>query len=387
MGKIIFAQLLDHVPRRLFKDQSSRLDNVNGNQKLSPWEQFVCMSFAQITSCDGLRSIETCLKAMSNKVYHLGLHSKVSRSSLARANEKRSSQIFKKLCENLISIAKDEYKDDKFLDTIEEAVYILDSTYISLCLSIFPWAQLGNHNKAVMKVHTLMDLKGSIPTFIKVSNARYPDNKVLDLIQIEPGAFYVMDKAYVDFKRLNSIDEKKGYFIVRFKKNITFKSISSKKVKPNCGVILDQSGKLSGGIGKRYYLGKVRKITFHDQDMDRTFIFMTNNFSIPAHNIAALYKKRWHIEIFFKWIKQNLEIKKFYGYSQNAVETQIWIAISTYLIVAIVKKRLKLEQPLHQILHFISISLFEDIPLFQILNFQQNQQNTNDNSNQLNLFN
>jgi hypothetical protein len=387
MDKIIFAQLLEHVPKRSFKKRATKLDNSNGNQKLSSWEQFLCMSFAQLTSCSGLRNIETCLRAMSSKLYHIGLYSDISKTSLSRINDTRSSTIFKSLCESLIKIAKELYKDDKFCNSINEIVYVLDSTYISLCLSMFPWAQIGKQNRSTIKIHTLMDLRGSIPSFIDISDASVSDNKILDKIQIEPGAFYVMDKAYVDFKRLSFIEESKGFFIVRFKINIKFKRIYSEPSDQAKGVISDQVGHLNGSVGKIKYTNKVRKITFHDQERNKTLVFMTNNFSLPADSIALLYKKRWQIEIFFKWIKQNLKIKKFYGYSQNAVETQIWIAISTYLMVAIAKKKLNLKQPLHQILHFLSISLFENTSLFEAL-----RQNDNSNTNtkfpkQLNLFN
>lgn len=386
MGKIIFSQILESVPRRSFKEKATRLDKCNGNQKLSSWEQFVCMCFAQLTQCSGLRNIETCLRAMSNKLYHVGLQSKASKSNLSRVNDSRPSIIFKKLCESLIKEAKELYRDDRFSEILNEAVYVLDSTYISLCLSMFPWAELGKHNKAIVKVHTLMDLRGSIPTFIEVSDAKFPDNKMLDKLQIEPGAFYVMDKAYVDFKRLNSIEEKKGFFIVRFKVNIKFQRQSSCCANMAEGIVSDQIGKLHGSVGKRKYPNKVRKVIFHDFEKNKNLEFMTNNFSLSAASIALLYKKRWQIEIFFKWIKQNLKIKKFYGYSQNAVETQIWIAIATYLLVAIAKKKLKLKQPLHQILHFLSVSLFEDVPLYQALSETAPQCATTPSCNQLNLF-
>lgn len=387
MDKIIFAQLLDHVPKHSFKKSADKLDKLNGNQKLSSWEQFLCMSFAQLTSCSGLRNIETCLRAMSGKLYHIGLHSDISKTSLSRINDTRSSIIFKSLCESLIKIARELYKDDKFCASINEIVYVLDSTYISLCLSMFPWAQIGKQNRSIIKIHTLIDLRGSIPSFIDISDASVADNKILDKIQIEPGAFYIMDKAYVDFKRLSFIEESKGFFVVRFKININFKRIYSKPCDQAKGVISDQVGKLNGSVGKRKYTNKVRKITFHDQEKNKTLVFMTNNFSLPADSIALLYKKRWQIEIFFKWIKQNLKIKKFYGYSQNAVETQIWIAISTYLMVAIAKKKLKLKQPLHQILHFLSISLFENTSLFEALSLKSSNHSNNLDSKQLNLFN
>lgn len=266
------------------------------------------MSFAQLTSCSGLRNIETCLRAMSSKLYHRGLHSNISKTSLSRINDTRSSTIFKSLCESLIKIARELYKEDKFCDSINEIVYVLDSTYISLCLSMFPWAQIGKQNKSIVKIHTLKDLRGSIPSFIAISDASVSDNKILDKLQIEPCAFYIMDKAYVDFKRLSFIEESRGFFVVRFKININFKRIYSLPYDGEKGVISDQVGNLNGSVGKRVYANKVRKITFHDQQRNKTLVFMTNNFSLPADSIALLYKKRWQIEIFFKWIKQNLKI-------------------------------------------------------------------------------
>ena len=386
MDKIIFAQLLDFVPRRKFKSVAKANEKQHGNQRLGIWEQFVCLSFAQLTQCNGLRDIQTSFSAMSHKTYHLGIQSRISKSTLSRTNEKRSSGIFKSLAERLIKEAKQLYKNDKFENNLDEVVYVLDSTYIALCLSLFPWAQIGKQNIAGIKVHTLLDLRGSIPSFIDVSRGSYPDNKALDLITIEPGAFYVMDKAYVDFYRLNNIDDGKGFFVVRFKKNIAFARIASNNFQPNKGVMLDQVGRLSGCVGRKKYPNKIRKVIFHDNERNKTFTFMTNNFSIQPDIVAKLYKHRWKVEIFFKWIKQNLRIKKFYGTSQNAVETQIWIAISTYLLVAIAKKRLNLKQPLAQILHILSISLFEKETLFQILNKSDSIKPTNTNPNQLTLF-
>ena len=384
MDKIIFRQLLEFVPQRSFRRLASEKKVSFDKQGLSAWEQFICMSFAQLTHCSGLREIEASFNAMVHKSYHLGVHSGVSKSNLSRANNKRPSQIYKSLAELLIKEASKLYRGEKLQEDLKHAVYVLDSTYISLCLSLFPWARIGRQNYAGIKLHTQLDLRGSIPTFIRVSKGSFPDNKMLDEIIIEPGAFYVLDKAYVDFARLNSIDEAKGFFVVRFKTNIKFKRLYSNTAsKP---ILLDQVGTLSGAEGRKKYQSKVRKVIFHDHQKNKTFMFMTNNFSVDAELIPKLYKQRWQIEIFFKWVKQNLRIKKFYGTSLNAIETQIWVAISTYLLVAIAKKKLKLSQPLSQILHILSISLFEKESLFQLLSNNKHTQNDHPADNQLNLF-
>lgn len=381
MSKTVFSQLLEFTPKRQFKILSK--DKARP-EKLSAWEQFICMSFAQLTHCSGLREIEISFATMSHKLYHLGIHTGISKSNLSRANNSRPSTIFKMLAELLIQRASKLYKDEPFERDLKNAVYVLDSTYIAICLSLFPWAQIGSQKYAGVKLHTQLDLRGSIPAFIRVSKGCFPDNKMLDEICIEPGAFYVLDKAYVDFARLNNIDEAKGFFVVRFKSNIKFHRLYSNAV--DGAVVLDQVGKLTGAEGKRKYHSKVRKIVFHDREKNKKFVFMTNNFSVPAKLIPTLYKHRWQIEIFFKWIKQNLRIKKFYGTSLNAIETQIWIAISTYLLVAIAKKTLKLRQPLSQILHILSFSLFEKEPIFQLLNKARPPQINPPHFNQLNLF-
>jgi len=386
MDKIIFSQLLDFAPKRNLKNSAKKTKIVHGNKKISAWEQFVCMCFAQLTGCSGLRDIQTSFSAMSHKMYHLGIYSNISKSNLSRVNNQRPSEVFRSLVINLMKEARSLYKEDRFDKTLDEVVYVLDSTYISLCLSLFPWAQIGKQPIAGIKVHTLLDLRGSIPAFIDLSKGSCPDNKIMDKINIEPGAFYIVDKAYVDFKRLCRIDNERGFFVARFKINIAFTRTYSNKVEFNSGVISDQVGKFTGSVGKRKYQNKIRKIVFHDREKNKTLTFMTNNFTIEAHAVAQLYKHRWQIEIFFKWIKQNLKIKKFYGNSYNAVETQIWIAISTYLLVAIAKKRLNLKQPLAQILHIMSISLFEKESLFQILNKNNQGGLSNSTSNQLNLF-
>ena len=386
MDKTVFRQLLDLVSQRSFRRIASGNEESHGNQKLTAWEQFICMSFAQLTNRQGLRDIEICLRGLEPKLYHIGLHSRVSRSTLARANNKRPSKIFLGFAQHLIKEARELYRDEKFDNELNEIVYVIDSTYISLCLALFPWARIGSQNIAGLKLHAQLDLRGSIPSFIDVSKGSYPDNKMLDNIVIEPGAFYVLDKAYIDFKRLNKIDEDKGFFVARFKQNIAFSRISSNVVDQAKGVLLDQVGKFSGSVGKKNYQSKIRKVVFHERDSNKTLTFMTNNFSVQADVVAKLYKYRWRIEIFFKWVKQNLRIEKFYGTSLNAEETQIWIAISTYLLVAIAKKKLKLTQPLAQILHILSVSLFEKELLSELLSNKHYLDSQLHSTNQLNLF-
>lgn len=386
MQRLVFSQLLDFAPKRQFRRCVSRYQGNKGIKNFTCWEQFVCMSFAQLTWRESLRDIELCMRTMQLKLNQIGLFSKISRSTLADANEKRDSKIYKDFCSILMKQARELYADEKFSKELEEAVYVLDSTYISLCLSMFPWGKMGGHNKAIFKIHTLLDLRGSIPSFIHISKGNFPDNKMLDNIRIEPGAFYVMDKAYVDFTRLAKINDEKGYFVVRFKSHINFKRLESNDSDLSKGVLVDQTGVFGRRETSKKYPDKVRKIIFYDKITNKKIIFLTNNFTLEAHIIALLYKRRWQIEIFFKWIKQNLKIKKFFGYSLNAVESQIWIAISTYLLIAIAKKQLKIKTPLYQILHFLSISLFEHIPLFQAVTPSHSLLKHNHMSKQLNLF-
>jgi hypothetical protein len=386
MRKIVFAQLLEFLPRRQFRRCVAKYQGNYRVKNFTCWEQFVCMCFAQLTWRDSLRDIELCMRTMQSKLSLMGFNSKVSRNTLSKANERRSSKIYKDFCTILMKQARELYATEKFCIELDKAAYVLDSTYISLCLSMFPWGQMGRHNKAILKVHTLLDLRGSIPSFTYISKGNYPDNKMLDLIRIEPGAFYVMDKAYVDFARLSKINQEKGYFVVRFKKHMNFKRSSSRKANIKNGILVDQSGALGGKKTRKKYPDQIRRIVFYDKEANKEIIFITNKFLLEPCTIAKLYKQRWQIEIFFKWIKQNLRIKKFYGLSQNAVETQIWIAIATYLMIAIAKKQLRIKTPMYQILHFLSISLFEHTPLLQAFNPQKQIITPPTTSNQLNLF-
>jgi hypothetical protein len=387
MAKTIFRQLLDLASQRNLRAIEKRHNKESGQEKITAWEQFVSMSFAQLTNCSGLREIETGLESISRKIYQLGIHKKISKSSLSRANNSRPSIIFQKFAYSLIDEAKEYYEQKFFYKKFSGIVYALDSTYISLCLSLCGWGQIGKQKIAGVKVHTLLNINTAIPQFIRVSSGSMSDCNAMDWITTEPGAYYVMDKAYVDFKRLNKINEAKGFFVVRFKNNIKFEKTFSRTFNRRNGVRADEVGCLTGTVGKKDYHDKIRKIIFYDRKKKKTLVFMTNNFSIKPHIIAELYKRRWMIEIFFKWIKQNLKIKKFFGNSLNAIETQIWIAISTYLLVMIAKKKLQLQKPLSQILYIISFSLIENTKLFQAVNYAPTPKRDTSLYKQLNLFN
>lgn len=362
-AKTIFSQLFEFIPKRQFRRCVERYSGNYRVKNFSCWNQFVCMCFAQLTERDSLRSVEVCLRSMHEKLLLLGFNEKVSRSTLADANEKRDYRIYRDFCQILIKQARELYSEEFFLKELETVVYVLDSTIISLCLSLFPWASFGQHSRAQVKVHALLDLRGPIPSFIAITSAKYPDCAMLDNIVIEPGAFYAMDKAYVDFQRLDNINKARGYFVVLAKRNLKIRRISSNAADKSSGVSSDQVIRLCGRVASAKYQQQLRRIRFYDQDSERYFVFLTNNFNIDAFTITEIYKARWQIEIFFKWIKQNLKIKKFLGNSVNAVQTQVWIAISTYLIIAIVKKRLNLQQPLYKILQVLSVALFEQKPI------------------------
>jgi len=384
-SKTVFSQLLDFVPKRQFRRCVERYNGDHRVRTFSCWDQFLCMAFAKLTYRESLRDIEICLRNRTEQLYRIGLRGNVSRSTLADANESRDSRIYADLCQLLIQQARTLYADEKFIKELDEVVYILDSTYISLCLSLFPWAKFSPY-KAAVKVHTLLDLRGAIPAFIAISRAKYRDNEMLDNILIEPGAFYVMDKAYIDFARLYNIDQARAYFVTRSKKNLRFRRQYSRPVDKESGVRADQTIKLVGRVASGKYPNQLRRIRYFNEQNKIRLTFLTNNFNLSAETIADLYKARWQIEVFFKWIKQNLRITSFYGTSFNAVRTQIWIAISTYLLVAIVKKQLNIKTPLYQILQFLSLSLFDETPILRA--FTPSHQSNFDPpaNNQLNLF-
>ena len=386
IGKTVLAQIMDFVSKYEF---NKCVDKYNGNHKVKTftcWEQFIVMSFAQLTYRESLRDIEACLQAISDKLYHCGVKSKVVKSTLADANESRDWRIYADFAQKLIIEARGLYKDDnEFNIEIDEIAYALDSTTIDLCLSLFPWAKFRK-KKGAVKMHTLLDLRGSIPTFIEITDGKVHDINILDLLLIEPGSVYIMDRAYVDFERLYDMHQAKAYFVTREKHNINFRRLYSRTVDKKKGFKCDQIIVLTGYYTSKKYPDKLRRIKYYDDELGKTLVFLTNNFTYSSEIIAQLYKERWKIELFFKWIKQHLRIKKFYGTSFNAVSTQIWIAVSIYLLVAIIKKRLKLEQELYTILQIFSISLFEKVPLNQLFNNNDYRNIENDNYNQLKLF-
>ena len=384
-GQTIFSQLMEFLPAYDFRQYVER---YNGNYKVksfSCWDQFLSMAFAQLTYRESLRDIQACLRVAQPKLYHMGFRGKISRNTLANANQVRDWRIYADFAQVLIGIARPLYAKDDFGLELEQTVYALDSTTIDLCLSLFPWATFRKRKGAV-KLHTLLDLHGSIPTMIFVTHGKVHDVKILDNLLIEPGAIYVMDRAYLDFARLHKIHQASAFFVTRAKANFDFKRLYSHEVDKATGVQCDQSIVLMGFYSKKNYPEKLRRIRFLDTETGKRFIFLTNNFMLPSQTIADLYRCRWQVELFFKWIKQHLRIKAFYGTSENAVKTQIWIAISVYVLVAIVKKRMKLEWSLYTILQILSVSLFEKVPLYQALSPQDYKDPLCYDRNQLNLF-
>jgi hypothetical protein len=346
------------------------------------------MAFAQLTYRESLRDIETCLRSMQNKVYHMGIRGTIAKSTLADANETRDWRIYADFCQVLIARARDLYKDEAFSIELEHMVYALDSTTIDLCLSLFPWARFRKH-KAAVKMHTLIDLKCSIPTFIRITDGKVHDVTILDSLIAEPGSFYVMDRGYLDFARLYAFSQLLAFFVIRAKSNLRARRLYSKPVDKSTGLKLDQTIVLTGYKTGKQYPEKLRKIRYVDLETNKDFTFLTNNFFLPARSIALLYKCRWQIELFFKWIKQHLRIKAFYGTSENAVKTQIWIAISVYVLIAIIKKRLSVELSPYTILQILSIALFEKVPLVQMLtdfDYKNIEPNAFQLPNQLKLF-
>jgi len=349
-------------------------------------DQFFCMSFAQLSYRESLRDIESCLRAMQNKLYHMGVRSKVSRSTLADANENRDWRIYADFAQVLIHIARDLYADDEFGVELDETVYALDASTIDLCLSLFPWARFRK-TKGAVKLHTLLDLRGCIPTFISITDGKVHDVNILDQLIPEPGAFYVMDRGYLDFRRLYILDQCMAFFIIRSKVNTKFRRLYSRTIDKDLGLRCDQTILLSGIKTSKQYPDKLRRVGYFDHTSQRRFSFLTNNFIVPALVVAELYRCRWQVELFFKWIKQHLRIKSFYGTSENAVKTQIWIAVSVYVLVAIVKKRLRLDQlSLYTILQILSVTLFEKSSLLEVLTMSQYNTYGTCNDNQLKLF-
>lgn len=385
-GQTVLSQIIAFISKYEFEKCVKRYNGNHRVRSFTCWEQYIVMSFAQLTYRESLRDIESCLGAIGSKLYHSGVRSRISRSTLAEANEKRDWRIYYDYASGLIKEARQLYlKDSSFSIDIDNLVYAFDSTTIDLCLSIFPWANF-RQNKGAIKLHTQLDLRGSIPTFVHITNGKVHDVNALDLIHFEPGAIYILDRGYTDFKRLNNIDQAKSFFVIRAKDNLNFRRISSVKSDKSKGVIADQQVSLCGFYSSQDYPGNLRRIRYRDLESNQSYVFLTNNYQLPALTIAALYKERWKIELFFKWIKQHLRIKSFYGTSPNAVYTQVWIAISNYLLIAIIKKKLNLPQSLYSILQVLSLTLFERTPLTQLLKEENNTDLPPTNSNQLIIF-
>ena len=384
-GRLVFSHIISFLSKYEFNKCVERYDSNYRNHTFSCFDQFLCMIFAQITGRESLRDIEGCLRSMSNKLYHAGFRSEVSRSTLADANERRDFRIFSDFAQILIRETRNLYSFDQSVLDLMDTVYAFDSSTIALCLEMFPWAQF-RRTKAGVKLHTLLDLKGNIPTFLHITPANVHDVNILDLLLIEPGAYHIMDRAYADFSRLYKIHQNHGYFVVRTKENTKFSRCRSRKVPIVNGLICDQDIRLTGVNTRNYYPEIMRRVRYFDQETDRRLTLFTNNFSLDAFDVAELYKSRWQVELFFKWIKQHLKIKRFFGQSENAVKTQIWIAVCTYLLCLIIKKKAELNQSPHQLMQTFSLTLFEKVMTLQELLNSCDKQPNQHISNQLELF-
>ena len=384
-GKIIFSQIMDFLPMYEFRKCVHRYQGNYYVKTFSCLDQFLCMAFAQLTYRESLRDIEACLRSMKNKLYHMGIRGRISKSTLSDANEKRDWRIYADFAQVLIHIARDLYIDEDFGIELDNTVYALDSTTIDLCLSLFPWARFRK-TKGAIKLHALLDLKSNIPTFIEITHGKVHDVNILDELIPEPGSFYILDRAYVDFLRLHVLTQCLAFFVIRAKTNLQFRRVYSHPIDKSTGLKCDQSIVLTGINTAQEYPDKLRRIRYFDQDHELNLTFLTNNFILPALTIAQLYKYRWKIELFFKWIKQHLRIKSFYGTSLNAVKTQIWIAISVYVLVAIIKKRLNVQYSLYTILQILSLTIFEKLPITQIITDFDITSVMGENRNQLLLF-
>lgn len=365
-GQLVFSQMMAFMPLRSFRRCVEKYRGHHKVKSFSCLDQFYCMAFAQLTYRSSLRDIAVCLRARKSKLYHMGIRSKVSRSTLAKANENRDWRIYADFAQILIQNARELYRDEKFGVELSETVYALDSSTIDLCLSLFPWAKFRK-TKGAIKLHTLLDLRGNIPTFIEITDGKYHDVNILDELIPEPGSYYIMDRGYLDFERLHNFENSGAYFVIRAKSNFQFRRLYSNKVDKSTGLKCDQTVLLAGFYPSKNYPDKLRRVRYHDSKTGKNFTFLTNNFSIPAITITQLYRSRWQIELFFKWIKQHLKIKSFYGTSENAVKTQIWIAISVYVLVAIAKKRLNIEASLYTFLQILSVTPFEKVPILQLV--------------------
>ena len=382
----MFSQLIEFLPHQEFQKCVARYGGGRYLKNLSCWDQYLAMAFAQLTYRESLRDIEACLRSVSGKLYHMGFRGKVARSTLADANESRDWRIYADFAQVLIALARPLYANDPIGIDLDQSLYALDSTTIDLCLSLFPWARFRKY-KAAVKMHALLDLHGNIPTFIRITDGKVHDVKILDEIMPEAGAFYVMDRGYVDFERLFVFTLSSAFFVVRTKSNVLLQRRYSHQVDKSTGVRSDHTVILTSFGSASVYPDALRRISYRDGETQKRFKFLTNNFMLPAHTITQIYKSRWAVELFFKWIKQHLRIKAFYGTSENAVKTQIWIAVSAYVLVAIARKRLELDATLYQILQVLSVTLFEKTPILQALQTFDLKSNFLEDANQLILFN
>ena len=382
----VFAQIMAFLPMHEFRKCVRR---YHGDYKIKRFfclDQFLCLAFAQLTYRESLRDIEACLLTMKKRLYHMGIRGRVSRCNLANANETRNWRIYADFAQVLIAEARRIYHDEDIGLKLKETVFTFDSTTIDLCLSLFPWAKFRKR-KGAIKLHTLLDLRGSIPTFIQMTDGKTHDVRILDDLPLEPGAFYILDRGYLDYSRLYTLHQGRTFFVTRAKSNLQSRRLRSRAVDKTMDLTSDQTIVLTDPKSKTKYPEPLRRVRFYDRENDRHLIFLTNNLLLPALTIAKLYKLRWQVELFFRWIKQNLRIKSFYGTSENAVRTQIWVAITVYALVAIIKKNLAMELPLYNFLQILSVTAFEKIPLNQLLTFSDDHDSIADDANQLSLFN
>jgi len=385
-GKTVFSQIVDYYPKKYF---DKLVIQYNGNYRartFSCWDQFLCLTFAQLTYRESLRDIEACLKSNSAKLYHMGIKGHISRTNLSRANENRDWRIFEQFAHRLIKQTMNLLNSEEhiYID-LDNALYALDSTTIDLCLALFPWAH-HRKNKSAVKIHTLLDIRTSLPRFINITSGAIHDINSLDLIEFEPMAIYIMDKAYIDFERLNKLNRHNAFFVTRAKENLAYRRIYSNKIDKNENILFDQTIKLTGPLSSKYYKDKLRRVKYYDKENDRKFTFLTNNHSLPAITIAKLYKERWKIELFFKWIKQHLRIKSFYGLSENAIKIQIWSAIAMYVITITIKKSLKLQEEIYTILQILSVNSFNKVLLKELFKNSIITNSTDAKTKQLFLF-
>ncbi len=385
-GKTVFSQVMEFLPFYEFRKCIERYQGDYKVQSFSCTDQFLCMAFAQLTYRESLRDIEACLRSMRSKLYHMGIRGQISKSTLADANNNRDWHIYADFAQVLIHTARDLYLRDPFAIELANTIYALDATTIDLCLSLFPWAHFRK-NKAAIKLHTLLDLRGNIPSFIEITDGKVADVNILDILVPETGSFYIMDRGYLDFARLHTLHQSLAFFVTRAKSNLQYRRLYSRPVDKITGLRCDQTILLTGVQSIKDYPEQIRLVRFFDSETNKRFRFLTNNFSLNALTITQLYKSRWKIELFFKWIKQHLRIKSFFGTSENAVKTQVWIAISVYVLVAIIKKRLKLEPSLYTILQILSVTMFEKTSIYQVFTETDFVNEDAQNDNQLKLFN